>query len=67
MATEYLNNKTFESLIVHFQQAKKERVKYQLFMDDILETQIRTAKRGKYQKHHGPKDKPVSKYRGQGR
>lgn len=50
MATEYLNNKSFESLIVNFQEAKKERVKYQLFMDDILETQIRTAKRKKYKK-----------------
>jgi len=50
MATEYLNNKTFESLIVKFQQAKKERTKYRLFMDDIAETMKRTAKRGKYQK-----------------
>lgn len=50
MATEYLNNKTFESLIVKFQQAKKERTKYRLFMDDIAETMKRTEKRGKYQK-----------------
>lgn len=50
MATEYLNNKTFETLIVKFQQAKKERIKYQLFMDDIKATELRTAKRGKYQK-----------------
>jgi len=50
MATEYLNNKTFETLIVRFQQAKKERIKYQLLMDDIIGTQHRTSKRGKYQK-----------------
>lgn len=50
MATEYLNNKTFESLIVHFQKTKKERVKYQLFMDDIIETQNRIAKKDKYKK-----------------
>lgn len=50
MATEYLNNKTFESLIVHFQKSKKERVKYQLFMDDINETQHRTMKRGNFNK-----------------
>jgi DNA-directed RNA polymerase specialized sigma subunit len=50
MATEYLNNKTFESLIVHFQKTKKERVKYQLFMDDIIETQNRIGKKDKYKK-----------------
>lgn len=48
--TEYLNNKTFETLIVKFQQAKKERAKYQMFMDDIIATEQRTLKRGKYQK-----------------
>lgn len=50
MATEYLNNKTFETLIVKFQQSKKERNKYQLFMDDILGTERRTIKRGRYQR-----------------
>ena len=50
MATEYLNNKTFESLIVHFQQAKKERVKYQIYMDDIIATQQRIVKKTKYKK-----------------
>lgn len=50
MATEYLNNKTFESLIVHFQQTKKERVKYQIFMDDIIQTQHRVVKKEKYKK-----------------
>lgn len=48
--TEYLNNKTFEILIVKFQQAKKERNKYQMFMDDIAATEERTLRRGKYQK-----------------
>jgi len=50
MATEYLNNKTFEALIVNFQAAKKERIKFQFLMDDIVETQQRTLKRGKYKK-----------------
>lgn len=50
MATEYLNNKTFEKLIVNFQYAKKQRIKYQMLMDDIVETFQRTIKRGKYQK-----------------
>jgi hypothetical protein len=50
MATEYLNNKTFESLIVKFQFVKKQRVKYQMLMDDIIGTHQRTMKRGKYQK-----------------
>lgn len=48
--TEYLNNKTFEVLIVKFQQAKREQIKYQMFMDDISNTEKRTSKRGKYQK-----------------
>lgn len=48
MATEYLNNKNFESLIVYFQQAKKERIKYQIFMDDINATEHRVIKRGKF-------------------
>lgn len=50
MATEYLNNKVFETLIVHFQKTKKEQTKYQMFMDDIKATEKRTAKRAKYQK-----------------
>lgn len=50
MATEYLNNKTFEKLIVNFQIAKKDRIKYQMLMDDILATHHRTLKRGKYRK-----------------
>jgi DNA-directed RNA polymerase specialized sigma subunit len=35
---------------VNFQKSKKERVKYQLFMDDIYETQHRTMKRGNFNK-----------------
>lgn len=50
MATEYLNNRTFEKLIVNFQVAKKNRIKYQMLMDDIIATHHRTLKRGKYQK-----------------
>lgn len=50
MATEYLNNKTFETLIVRFQSAKKEQVKFQMFIEDIKGTEQRTLKRGKYKK-----------------
>lgn len=50
MANEYLNNKTFEALIVRFQSVKKEKIKYQLLMDDIKNTEKRTEKRGKYTK-----------------
>lgn len=49
-ANEYLNNKTFETLIVKFQHAKRERTKYQFFMDDIKSTEKRTVSRGKYKK-----------------
>lgn len=50
MATEYLNNKAFEILIVKFQTVKKDRVKYKMLMDDIISTQKRTSKRGKYKR-----------------
>lgn len=50
MATEYLNNKAFENLIVKFQQVKKELVRYRMFMEDIISTETRMLKRGKYQK-----------------
>jgi DNA-directed RNA polymerase specialized sigma subunit len=50
MATDYINNKTFEVLIVKFQQAKKEHTRYKIFMDDIAATEKRTLKRGKYKK-----------------
>jgi len=50
MATEYLNNKSFEKLIVKFQQTKKEQIKYQMFVEDILETEKNTIKRGKFKK-----------------
>lgn len=44
MATEYLNNKTFESLIIKFQQSKKEKNKYQLLMNDCIEAEKRMKK-----------------------
>lgn len=50
MATEYLNNKSFENLIVRFQAAKKEHVKFTMFVEDIRNTEVRTFKRGKYKK-----------------
>jgi len=50
MSNEYLNNRSFEKLIVTFQYSKKEKIKYQLFMDDIKQTEERTLKRGKYKK-----------------
>lgn len=53
MTIEYLNNKTFETLIVKFQTAKKEQVKFKMFMDDIKSTEKRTLKRGKYKKPPG--------------
>lgn len=50
MSSEYLNNKTFEKIIVKFQNSKKQKVKYQFFFDDIKQTEERTKKRGKYKK-----------------
>jgi DNA-directed RNA polymerase specialized sigma subunit len=50
MTTEYLNNKYFEDLIFQFQTAKKEKNRYEVFINDIKDTEIRTSKRGKYKK-----------------
>lgn len=35
MSSEYLNNKSFESIIIRFQNAKKQQIKFQILMDDI--------------------------------
>ena len=35
MATEYLNNKTLETLIRGFQQTKKRKAKYALIIEDL--------------------------------
>lgn len=45
---EYLNNKRFETLICRFQEAKRERTKYELIMQDIEDAAARTSKRNKY-------------------
>ncbi len=50
MATEYLNNKNFEKIISKFQDAKRERGKYELIIEDIRATELRTAKRNRYEK-----------------
>jgi len=50
MANEYLNNKNFESLISKFLTCKKEKIKYQLLIEDIRETDARTSNRKKYKK-----------------
>jgi DNA-directed RNA polymerase specialized sigma subunit len=47
---EYLNNKSFEKIICRFQEIKKERQKHDLLMADIKGTELRTAKRNRYQK-----------------
>jgi Sigma-70 region 2 len=49
-SNEYLNNRTFETLIVEFQEAKKKSNKYLLLIEDIKNTEKRTLTRGKYKK-----------------
>lgn len=49
MTTEYINNKTFEALIIKFQKSKKEQAKFKLLMEDIKETEQRMFSK-KYQK-----------------
>lgn len=48
MSNEYLNNKTFEKLIINFQSCKKEKVKYQFFIDDIRATEKSTSLRKEF-------------------
>ena len=48
MATEYLNNKSFEKLIFRFQKAKKDFLKYKLFLEDISQTEEKMIGNSKY-------------------
>jgi DNA-directed RNA polymerase specialized sigma subunit len=41
MASEYLNNRTFESIIYAFQHHKRQKLKYELIMIDLKETHNR--------------------------
>ena len=34
--TEYLNNRTFESLIVKFQESKREKLRHQKLIEDFV-------------------------------
>ncbi len=45
MSNEYLNNKSFEGIISRFQQAKRDRAKYELIIEEIAATKQRVAKR----------------------
>jgi hypothetical protein len=45
MATEYLNNRIFEEIIGRFQNAKRNKIKYQLFINDVQETTKRLIKK----------------------
>lgn len=43
MSTEYLNNKTFERLIIQFQKCKKQKIRFQYFVQDIKDTELRMS------------------------
>ena len=45
MSSEYLNNKTFEGIIGRFQQAKRDRNKYTLLLEDMKYCQRRCQKK----------------------
>lgn len=47
MASEYLNNRTFESIIQSFQYYKRQKAKYELVLSDLKETHER--RQAKYQ------------------
>ena len=46
MSTEYLNNKVFEKLIINFQQTKKEKLKYEIFNQDLKKQIENKRKKG---------------------
>lgn len=50
MTNEYLNNKTFESVIYQFQMLKRKKVRHQMILKDLLET---------YERQKNRKDKPI--------
>jgi len=45
MSSEYLNNKVFEGIISKFQQAKRERAKYELLIEDMRECEQRVRRK----------------------
>jgi len=45
MATEYLNNKTFEGIISRFQKTKKKQARYELIIEDLSDTIQRKRRR----------------------
>ena len=45
MATEYLNNRVFETIIHRFQKTKKERARYEMMVEDLRDSEERKAKR----------------------
>jgi len=44
MANEYINNKTFESVIHGFQYFQRQKLKYELIISDLKETNDRRKK-----------------------
>lgn len=52
MASEYLNNREFEKIIRSFQEAKRQKDKYTLILEDIIDTERMTAVRDRYDKPH---------------
>jgi DNA-directed RNA polymerase specialized sigma subunit len=45
MSSEYLNNRIFENIIARFQQAKRDRAKYELIVEDMQERERRMIRR----------------------
>jgi hypothetical protein len=45
MTSEYLNNRVFENIIARFQQAKRQRAKYELLIEDMRECEEQTRRK----------------------
>jgi DNA-directed RNA polymerase specialized sigma subunit len=52
MASEYLNNKTFEGIIKRFQTSKREKIKHELIIGDLNKAKKNRSRRKSNKKHH---------------
>lgn len=62
LSTEYLNNRVFEKLIINFQQTKKEKIKYQIFYDDISKQKINNRKNKLFEIPEGQPEKSIKEH-----
>lgn len=52
LSTEYLNNKKFENIILRFQGSKKDKIRYELIMEDLKDLKNKEELLNKYKIMH---------------